>query len=57
MMYAFSYQEWRRLMSELKRFTFMIPDELKEQLKLKADSMGLTLSAYLRLILTAEVKK
>ena len=44
-------------MSDLKRYTFMMPEELKSKLQVKADSMGLTLSAYIRLILTAELKK
>lgn len=44
-------------MSDLKRYTFMMPEELKAKLQVKAESMGLTLSAYIRLILTAETKK
>lgn len=35
----------------------MIPKELKKELEEKANETGLTLSAYIRLVLTAENKK
>lgn len=43
-------------MEDLKRYSFMMPVELKKQLEQKAADNGQTLSAYLRLILTANVK-
>lgn len=45
------------LMSDLTRYSLMLPRDLKAKLQAKADSMGLTLSAYIRLLLTAELKK
>lgn len=44
-------------MSDLTRLNVMIPENLKRQLTEKADSMGLTLSSLVRLVLTAESKK
>lgn len=44
-------------MTDLKRYSFMIPVELKAKLEKKAAENGQTLSAYLRLILAADVKK
>ncbi|WP_256978821.1 hypothetical protein [Lactobacillus taiwanensis] len=34
-----------------------MPDSLKDELKKKADSLNLSLSAYVRLILTQDLKK
>lgn len=44
-------------MSDLTRLNVMIPNDLKEKLTKKAESMGLTLSSLVRLVLTAESKK
>lgn len=44
-------------MTNLKRYSFMIPVDLKAELEEKASENGQTLSAYLRLILAADVKK
>lgn len=39
------------------RISMIIPKELKEQVEAKAKDLGLSFSAYVRMILIKEVKK
>lgn len=40
-----------------KTINLVVSDDLKEQAKKKAQSLGLSLSAYVRLLLSQEVNK
>lgn len=44
-------------MNDFTRYSLMLPKDLKAKLQAKADSLGLMLSAYIRLLLMAELKK
>lgn len=39
------------------RLVVLVPDELKPQLEKKAQSMGLNLSSFVRLILTQKIQE
>ncbi|HEY4543764.1 CopG family antitoxin [Vagococcus lutrae] len=39
------------------RISMMMPKELKEQVEMKAKELGLSFSAYVRMILIKEIKK
>lgn len=39
------------------RFSMAMPDDLKKALKKKADERHISLSAYIRLVLSAETEK
>lgn len=43
--------------TKMKSFSMLISEELKAELKKKAAENGQTLSAYIRLVLAADVKK
>ncbi|MFT8707647.1 MAG: ribbon-helix-helix protein, CopG family [Liquorilactobacillus satsumensis] len=42
---------------KMKSFSMLLSDELKAKLRKKAQENGQSLSAYIRLVLSADVKK
>ncbi|MHC6184451.1 hypothetical protein ACYSJ0_15090, partial [Lactiplantibacillus plantarum] len=53
---CFIENEVKKMVEKMKSFSMLLSDELKAKLQKKARENGQTLSAYIRLVLAANVK-
>ncbi|MGJ3947268.1 hypothetical protein [Levilactobacillus brevis] len=53
---CFIENEVKKMAEKMKSFSMLLSDELKAKLRKKAQENGQTLSAYIRLVLAANVK-
>lgn len=53
---CFIEDEVKKMVEKMKSFSMLLSDELKAKLQKKARENGQTLSAYIRLVLAANVK-
>lgn len=53
---CFIENEVKKMVEKMKSFSMLLSDELKTKLQKKARENGQTLSAYIRLVLAANVK-
>lgn len=54
---CFIENEVKKMAEKMKSFSMLLSDELKAKLRKKAQENGQSLSAYIRLVLSADVKK
>lgn len=54
---CFIENEVKKMAEKMKSFSMLLSDELKAKLRKKAQENGQTLSAYIRLVLSEDVKK